>query len=221
MKHFAMQEWVDFVRGVVSEEQSLAMQKHLDDGCSDCRKPLETWKRVIECADRERSYQPLAAYVHMAKAQFAMSHPNRVREISNAELIFDSFAQPVTPGIRSSLSRARQLVFQKGRYSIDMRIAPQADRLAIVGQVLDSGRANSALGDIPVRLLAYKQQTTTSHLGEFQFEVEQLENLELLFVMSEERDLMISIPLSQGPSLGLPRVTVFVDDNKSDHKRKV
>jgi hypothetical protein len=216
MKHFVMQEWVDFVRGVVSEEQSSAMQKHLDKGCSDCHKLLETWKHVLECADRETSYQPPEAYVRMAKAQFALSRPNqaRSREVSYADLVFDSFAQPVTPGIRSNLTRARQLVFQKGSYSIDMRIEPQVDRLAIVGQVLDSGRANSALGDIPVRLLAYRQQTTTSHFGEFQFEVEQMEDLELLFILSKEHDLMISIPLSQGPSLGLPRVTVFLDDKR-------
>jgi hypothetical protein len=216
MKHFAMQEWVDFVRGAVSEEQRSTLQKHLDDGCSDCRKLLETWKHVFECTDRETSYQPPEAYVRMAKAQFAMSHPNqaRSREVSYAELVFDSFAQPVSPGIRSNLTRARQLVFQKGRYSIDMRLESEAGRVAIVGQVLDSGQANSALADLPVRLLAYKQQTITSHFGEFQFEVERMEDLELLFVLSEERNLMISVPLSQGPSPTLPGVTVFSDDKK-------
>ena len=216
MKHFSMQEWVDFVRGVVSEEQRLALQKHLDAGCSDCRKLLETWKHVAECASRERFYQPPEANVRIAKAQFAVSHTNqtRSREFCYAELVFDSFAQPATPGIRSSLSLARQLVFRKGRYSVDMRLEFQPGRLAIVGQVLDFGQANSALGDIPVRLLAYKQQTTTSHFGEFQFDVERMENLELLFVMSEERDLMISIPLSQGSSLAPTDVTDPLDDRK-------
>ena len=216
MKHFNMQEWVDFVREVTSEEQSSAMQKHLDEGCSDCHKLLETWKLVHECADRERFYQPPQAYVHLARAQFAISRVNqaRSREVCYAELVFDSFTQPVAAGVRSGLSRARQLVFQKGRYSIDMRMESQAGRLFIVGQVLDSGQANSALGDIPVRLLAHKLETTTSHFGEFQFDIEWMENLELLFVMNEEHNLMISIPVSQESSSVLPDATFSLNDQK-------
>lgn len=186
MEHFTMQQWIDFVRGAVNQEQSLAMQRHLDRGCSKCRKYVETWKHVHDCAERESSYEPPAAYVRMAKAQFALNHLREIRsrEVSYAALVFDSFAQPVAQGVRSASStgtHARQLVFRRGNSSIDMRIEFQGNRLAIVGQVLDSGRANSGIGDIPVRLLAYKQQTTTSRFGEFQFEVECVENLELPF----------------------------------------
>ena len=52
--------------------------------------------------------------------------------------------------------------------------------------------------------MTYKQQTTTNRFGEFQFEVESMEDLGLLLVMSEERDLMISIPVSQVPSFQSP-----------------
>lgn len=201
MKHFVMQQCVDFVRGALPHQQSLAMQQHLDSGCAKCRSMVETWKHVLDCTEREKSYEPPDAYVRMAKAQFALNRPEQAdsRAIARADLVFDSFAQPVASGVRSFGSRARQLVFRKGNYSIDMRIEPQGNRLAIVGQVLDSGRANSGIGEVAVRLVAYKQHTTTSRFGEFQFEVERMENLELLFDMSEERDLMISIPLSQGP----------------------
>jgi len=206
MKHFNMQEWVDFVRGVISEEQSSTMQKHLDDGCSDCHKLLETWKHVLECADRERFYQPPQAYVHLAKAQFAISRINqaRSREVCYAELVFDSFRQPVAAGVRSGATRPWQLMFRRSNYSIDVRIESRDDGIAIIGQVLDSGQAGSGVCDIPVRLMTYKQQTTTNRFGEFQFEVESMEDLGLLFVMSEERDLMISIPVSQVPSFQSP-----------------
>ena len=206
MKHFNMQEWVDFVRGVISEEQSSTMQKHLDDGCSDCHKLLETWKHVLECADRERFYQPPQAYVHLAKAQFAISRINqaRSREVCYAELVFDSFRQPVAAGVRSGATRPWQLMFRRSNYSIDVRIESRDDGIAIIGQVLDSGQAGSGVCDIPVRLMTYKQQTTTNRFGEFQFEVESMEDPGLLFVMSEERDLMISIPVSQVPSFQSP-----------------
>jgi hypothetical protein len=199
MEHFSMEKWVDFVRGVVPEAQSLAMQKHLDGGCSKCGKLVETWKHVLDCAAREKSYETPEACVRMAKAQFALNRllGDRSGKVSFAELVFDSFAQPVAPGIRSTGSAARQLVFRKGSYSIDMRIESHGDRLSITGQVLDAGQSNSGMRDISVRLLAYKQQTTTSRYGEFQFDVESVEDLGLLFVLSEERDLMISIPVSQ------------------------
>jgi hypothetical protein len=199
MEHFSMQKWIDFVRGVAPAVQSLAMQKHLDGGCAKCGKVVETWKHVLDCAAREKSYETPEACVRMAKAQFALNCVlgERSRRVSFADLVFDSIAQPVAPGIRSTGSAARQLVFRKGSYSVDMRIESHGNRLSITGQVLDAGQANSGVRDISVRLLAHKQQTTTSRFGEFQFDVDSMEDLGLLFVLNEERDLMISIPVSR------------------------
>jgi hypothetical protein len=216
MEHFSMQKWVDFVRGVVPQTQSFEMQKHLEGGCSRCGKVVETWKHVLDCAAREKSYEPPDASIRMAKAQFALHRllGERSSKVSFAELVFDSAAQPVAPGIRSAGSAARQLVFRKGNYSIDMRVESHGDRLSITGQVLDSAKANSGMNEVSVRLLAYKQQTTTSRFGEFQFEVESMEDLGLLFVLSEERDLMISIPVSRVRSLQAPGSSVFFDENR-------
>jgi len=206
MKHFSMQKWADFVRGAVAHEQSRAMQKHLDSGCSNCRKLVESWKQVLDCAVREKSYGPPDACMRMVKAQFALSHPHegRARKVDYAELVFNSFAQPAPAGIRSGATRPWQLMFRRSNYSIDVRIESRDDGIAIIGQVLDSGQAGSGVCDIPVRLMTYKQQTTTNRFGEFQFEVESMEDPGLLFVMSEERDLMISIPVSQVPSFQSP-----------------
>src|SRR5690349_15472900 len=127
MEHFSIQKWVDFVRGVVPQEQNREMQKHLDQGCSNCRRLVETWKHVLACAAGEKSYEPPDASVRMARAQFALSrlYEGRPRKIHYAELVFDSLAQPAAAGIRSGGNRARQLVFRRGNYSIDMRIESQ------------------------------------------------------------------------------------------------
>lgn len=216
MKHFIQQEWIDFVRGLAPEEQSQEMQRHLDSGCSSCRKLVETWKHVADCAQHEKAYEPPDVSVRVAKAQFALNPPEPAgaRAHSRAELVFDSSAQPLAVGIRSAGSRARQLVFRKGNYSVDMRIELQGNRLLITGQVLDASRVNTGMGNVPVRLMVQKQQTTTGRFGEFQFEVEPREHLELLFVMDGERDLMISVPLSQAGSPPSPGVTIFFDDSK-------
>jgi hypothetical protein len=216
MDHFTMQKWVDFVRGVVPQPQSLEMQKHLDGGCTKCGKLVETWKHVLDCAAREKSYEPPDPSIRIAKAQFALQRVlgERSGRVSIADLVFDSVAQPVAQGIRSAGNAARQLVFRKGSYSIDMRIESHGDRLAITGQVLDSAQANGGMRDISVHLLAYKRQTTTSRFGEFQFDVESVEDLGLLFVISEERDLMISIPVSRVPPLQPSGPPVFFDENR-------
>ena len=211
-----MQKWVDFVRGVIPVAQSREMQRHLDGGCSKCGKLVETWKHVLDCAGREKSYEPPEASVHMAKVQFALNRllGKRANRVSFANLVFDSLAQPVAQGIRSAGSAARQLVFRKGNYTIDMRIEAHGNHLSITGQVLDSSQASGGMRDISVRLLAYKQATTTSRFGEFQFEVESMEDLGLLFVLSEERDLMISIPVSRVPSFQTPGAPVFFDETR-------
>jgi hypothetical protein len=202
-----MQSWIDFVRGLAPGEQGLAMQKHLDQGCPNCRELVEMWKHVLDCAIKEKSQQPPEASVRMAKALFAMSRvqEGNARKICYAELVFDSFRHPLAAEIRSEGGSARQLVFQRRNYCIDVRIEQNGERLTIVGQMLDSGQASMGIGNIPVRLLALKQQTTTNRFGEFQFEceAENAEDLRFLFVMREERDLMISIPapeLSASPA---------------------
>ena len=71
VKHFSITEWADFVRDVATEEQSALMQKHLDEGCSDCTETVQTWKSVTECARQEVSYEPPSSSLRIAKSYFA------------------------------------------------------------------------------------------------------------------------------------------------------
>src|SRR5258708_23235922 len=72
MKHFFMPDWVDFARGVKDEEPTLAMQRHLDEGCAKCLKNLEIWRHVMKFAEKEGLYAPLESSVRMVEASFVV-----------------------------------------------------------------------------------------------------------------------------------------------------
>ena len=202
MKHFQLQEWVDFARNMLTDEQKSEMQRHLDDGCRECRQSARLWTRVSTAAAQEKQYEPPASVLRLVRGQFAMQRP-RKRSIGEAmKLAFDSLVHPLPAGIRSSGASARQLLYRSGSYSVDLRVELQAatGQIAIVGQVLNSGEQDRGVTDIPVYLQCDNETwrgVTTNHLGEFHFECPPSDSLRLSFGVNPERTLVVSIPLAQ------------------------
>ena len=99
-----------------------------------------------------------------------------------AQMVFDSFRQPLPVGVRSSHAAARQLLYKSGSTTVDIRVEPESgtSRLSLVGQVLDAERPDRSVKDLPVVLRSGQDAQTTSvtnEFGEFQFEIEAEENL--------------------------------------------
>jgi len=95
MKHFAAEEWIDFVRQVVRTIGKEKMKEHLEQGCKSCS-----------------NYRPPGDAVRIAKASFAGSNlaGEQKRRDSLAELLFDSFLRPALEGARSSSIGTRQML---------------------------------------------------------------------------------------------------------------
>lgn len=204
MDHFAIHAWVDFARGVLPPKQKLAMQQHLNEGCAECGKLLKNWELMTNFFAREQFYRPSDAVVRQVKAQFTINRPvpARSRLAEMAEMIFDSLVQPAPQGVRSAGASPRQLIYRKGDCCIDMRIEHKSGsgRIALVGQVLDSGAANRGLENIPVLLLNagyLVEQTATNRFGEFQLEFEAAENLQLSIAMKRSNSFVVPIPSLQ------------------------
>ena len=53
MKHFSTEEWVDFVKQVLTTSQQEAMQKHLGTGCKRCKDTVSLWQKVSKTAAAE------------------------------------------------------------------------------------------------------------------------------------------------------------------------
>jgi hypothetical protein len=58
-----------------------------------------------------------------------------------ARLVYDTKAQPLTPGVRAVVQRARRVLYAADETELVLQIAPdrQTDRLKLAGQVLDEG----------------------------------------------------------------------------------
>lgn len=201
MSHFGEQDWIEFTRDRVAPERHDAMQQHLDAGCEACWKALELWRHTLEIADREAGYEPPESAVRFVKGAFALYKPagagSRVREM--AQLILDTFQQPILAGVRSTSPPTRQLLYKAGPFHIDVRLEPLpgSSRLSLVGQVMDATQSGKGLGELPVILRSGEQRkvrTKTNHFGEFQLEFEPAEELHLSFELSREMEVVI--PLS-------------------------
>jgi hypothetical protein len=171
MKHFSETSWADFARNQVSADERMMMQQHIDEGCRHCQSTLQVWQGVARMAEKEGDFTPPPDAVRVVKSQFAAFAPQAGQGI---RLVFDSLLQPVTAGLRGSVS-ARQFLYETDDYYIDLRLEPRSpeDRACLVGQVLNRAGEERAAQGIAVRLQEGKSaiaQTSTNRFGEFQLE---------------------------------------------------
>jgi hypothetical protein len=182
MRHFSLEKWADFVRDVVGQEERNAMQNHLETGCKECAKEFRTWKRIHEAARREDAYRPPERVVRTVKGLGALHGRTEVSRMkaSIAQLLFDSSRSPLPAGVRSGSVAARQLLYGVNNYRVDLRIQPQedSDKVAVIGQILNSSDPDQAMGPLHVVLRKGKKiiaESVTNQFGEFHLECD-LEN---------------------------------------------
>jgi hypothetical protein len=141
------------------------------------------WRSILDIAREEAGHPPPDSAVRAAKACYGVYRP---RESTSwfptlAELIFDSFHQPVPAGARSSVTSSRQLLYRSAGLDIDIQthFHPDSNRVFLTGQVLDSSNPNANMKDISVMLVDERgtlAQTVTNASGEFQVEFDPCEN---------------------------------------------
>jgi hypothetical protein len=209
MKHFSSEEWVDFVKQMVTTGQQEAMQMHLATGCKRCKEAVSLWQKVSKTAAAEASYQPSLDSVRLAKAAFAASGMAQVKKESQGsiEVLFDSFLQPAMAGARSVVIGTRQMLYRADPYQIDIQIEPKpgSNRLVITGQLLDLSDPGVIGRDIKVTLSNRRGDTVVApanQFGEFSGEIENSGDLELAIPGDSEEPIVISLRNALGNSAG-------------------
>jgi hypothetical protein len=197
VKHFSDELWADFVRNLAPAATAQAMQKHIEEGCSKCHVVLENWQSVFRIAQEEGGYSPPQDVVRIAKAQFAAVAG--VQQSRPVRLVFDSNLQPITAGVRGSIS-ARQLLYETDELYIDLRLEPQREanreRVCLVGQILDRTSETRAAQGLRVQLMQGQQavtDTATNQHGEFQLEFDAGKDVSLS--IGHEKDRMVVLPI--------------------------
>jgi len=200
MKHFATEEWVNFVNQVLTTDQQEVMQIHLATGCKSCTDSVSLWQKVRETAATESNYQPSTDSVRMAKAAFAASGLAKTKKETQSlvEVLFDSFLQPAVAGARSVVVGTRQMLYRADPYQIDIQIEPKpgTNRLVITGQLLDLHDPGMNDRDIQVTLSNNRGHSViaaTNQFGEFSGEIENSGDLELSIPGPADHAVVISL----------------------------
>jgi hypothetical protein len=207
MRHFSSEQWTDFVRSTLKQEDRQAMQAHLDSGCEQCKADRAAWTQVTGLAAREHAYEPPVAALKMAKA--ALKLRTRAARSTIVKLLFDSFQTPVVAGVRSSSSQPRQILYGFDDYRVDLRLEPNfdAEPALLVGQILSTDTPAAGLGRIDVTLTRGGQVLGTAHtneFGEFQLECDLDGRLELQLTLPGGQAVTVPIvePAGEDRSTG-------------------
>jgi hypothetical protein len=199
-RHFAAEEWIDFVNDVTSGSERDAMRKHLEHGCDRCQQNVGLWEKIRRSAAAEANYQPPEQTLRVVKAGFAASeYPGKQKKKAGLlDVLFDSFLQPVFEGARSAGSDTRQMLYRADPYQIDVQIEPQQreNRIVVTGQVLDNSHPEAVGREIMVtlsNLRGHVVNTLTNENGEFRGEVENSGDLQLTFARSGAKPVVISL----------------------------
>jgi hypothetical protein len=217
MEHFATEDWADFARGVVQADRKSLMDSHLQTGCRKCTKLFQLWRRVHSAAQRQGDSALPEGLVRMAKAAYGeYGVVGKRAKVRLADVLFDSFRGPLAVGVRSTTSSARQVLYATGTHRIDVRLEPHSDsdKVAVIGQVLDSAEPGRDLQGLTVRLLAGRKvlgESETQRFGEFQFECELTEHLELRVKLANEGEIRAALVQ---PDLAAVRQAAHPTDSK-------
>ncbi len=199
MKHFATEEWIDFVNGAVAKTRRPEMERHLEQGCQRCKKAVSLWQKVRQTA-KTADCQPPESAVRIAKAGFTGNqlYGKRAKAPGLVEVLFDSFLQPLAAGARSSESGIRQMLYRAEPYQVDLHIEakPGANKIVVTGQLLDLRNPDLPGRDVPViisNLRGHVVQTVTNEFGEFREEIRSSSDLELKLLGEDEKAVIISL----------------------------
>lgn len=181
--HFSEQSWVDFVRGVNGAELGGDIRTHLAKGCSKCKTDHHGWVRVSGFASADETYMPPDNLVRLVKLGFAGKSAQRPSKWTLANLVFDSFAQPLPVGVRSGALRVWQVIYEAEGLTVDLHFGRRAESKAthIVGQVFDKQAVCALENNATVELSTEHEQLVATApvtgLGEFHLEFEAKDHL--------------------------------------------
>jgi len=204
MSHYPDEVWTDWARGMAAPALRAEIREHVSSGCIECANALEMWEGVRDVARRDLTYEPPESVLKRAVALFdpdsSFGGARWEGSTRLAELIFDSFRNPLPQGVRSLERATRHLSYKAGSFFIDVRIeeANASGLASVVGQVMHHPDASGmSLEGLMVVLTSGRStmaETTTNRFGEFVFEMDTHRENNLAIGVGDE--FAVVLPLS-------------------------
>lgn len=194
--------WLDLAHEVCSPQTADALEQHLREGCDKCRAVYSIWKTALAAAGRDQAYEPPADSVRAVKSAFSLRRrlPFLDRVATAANLLYDSFREPLPAGFRGNAGAARLLLHEAGNFRIDLRVEtdpPEGPRW-IAGHIVKSGKepeytSGSAvlIRDSSGEVVA---QTFADKAGEFQVRLPSGDEVTAYVEVPDRKLIRITIP---------------------------
>lgn len=201
MMHFDTSKWTGFVRGIAAEQDHAAMEAHILSGCRRCWRTVGALGIAMTAHAEGGCPSPeFADAARIARAIYPLEELERVyipRIV--ARLVYDSFRDRLSAGMRSRPSITRHALYQAEDYSLDLLIEHRwgTAYVALVGQIANQTDPETFLANLPVFLMSGKQVVAyafSNAFGEFQFEYRLAGSLRLQ--VQAGRDLQKRIEVS-------------------------
>ena len=192
-RHFGSARWIDFARGLVPEEDAIAMRHHLAAGCARCRRIAEPLQRVATAAAAELA--PPDAAVRSATALFSLLRPRRRSRLSTLSLTLMG-PDLALDGVRGG-DVAEAVRYESAEYALDLQLTREGAERTVSGQL--TRPAGEALAQVPTYLIAGREVAATGltgELGEFQLEVGALSGAELWLLPGDEEKIAVPLDLT-------------------------
>ncbi len=194
MKHYSIEQWADYLRGLLTGPDQEAMRHHLAQGCALCQgcvNDLGTVRSALTPVEIP------AAWLERARAIFPARNTSPAIERLVAQLSFDSLGQPLPAGLRGSVPVSRRLAYSVEDVSIELLVdgGAKSRSTIVTGQV--SVRSRMTPPRHVVELVSGHKtlrQAETSEWGEFQLEFAPRRGLRLV-VRDQESRREIEVPL--------------------------
>src|SRR5687768_2674534 len=117
MKHFDINEWTDFARGVAADADRAAMDTHVRQGCRRCQATLDLVNKVVASTRADSQYEPPQQAVRWVKAISALQSPRKSsfgRLV--ARLIYNSLSDPLPAGLRAEDRVSHHTLYEAGDF---------------------------------------------------------------------------------------------------------
>jgi hypothetical protein len=174
MRHITVENLMSYMDGQASDVDKSTLEAHLT-GCTECTEVKQEFQVLISQLQNDSAFEPPAEVVKWGVDLFQPVMQPQVGGLRRfiASLVFDTFDQPMTAGVRRVGAPPRQLLFRAGDVDVDVKIKSMEanDRITLVGQVLSS--ATKFFDNTPVKLESHgivRYRTRTNVVGEFSFD---------------------------------------------------
>jgi len=176
--HCTLEKLAAYLRGTLSETESRAILKHIEEGCMICADRLSILEKVKSASDASEFVSPPEELSESVKRiysarSFRRKVARKIREVS-ASLIYDSYLKPASAAFRYIGTQERQVLFRAGCYDIDYRITKAEDgkQFLLTGQLLTHSATDIDVSQFTAYLRPSRGRMLRSpvnELGEFEF----------------------------------------------------